>query len=62
MIKSLKIGMRQWAPTLKPEQNYRHFADDIRKCIVLRENVRILIQILLTFVPKGPIGNKSSLG
>ena len=32
-------------------------ADDIFKHIFLNENVRVLIQILLKFVPKGPIYN-----
>ena len=31
-------------------------ADDIFKCILLNENVRISIKISLKFVPKGPIG------
>ena len=35
-------------------------ADDIFKCIFLNENVRILIQLSLKFVPKGPIDNKSA--
>ena len=36
-------------------------ADDIFKCILLNENVRILIKISLKFVPKGPINNTSAL-
>ena len=36
-------------------------ADDIFKCIFLNENNRILIQISLKFVPRGPIGNKPAL-
>ena len=36
-------------------------ADDIFKRIFLNENVRILTQISLKFVPKGPIDNKSAL-
>ena len=36
-------------------------ADDISKCIFLNENVRILIQISLKFVPKGWIDNKPAL-
>ena len=35
-----------------PEQNGRHFADDIFKCIVLEETLNILIQISLKFVPR----------
>ena len=47
--------------TLRPRQNGRHFADDIIKCILLNENVWILIKILLKFVPKGPINNITAL-
>ena len=36
-------------------------ADDILKRIFLNENVSILIQISLKFVPKGLIDNKSAL-
>ena len=36
-------------------------ADGIFKCIFLNENIRMLIQISLKFVPKGPIDNKSAL-
>ena len=36
-------------------------ADDIFKCIFMNEKLRILIQISLKFVPKGPIDNKSAL-
>ena len=36
-------------------------ADNILKCIFLNENVSILIQISVKFVPKGPIDNKSAL-
>ena len=32
-------------------------ADDIFKCIILNENVRISIKISLKFVPKCPINN-----
>ena len=43
--------------TLRPRQNRRHFADDIFKCIFFNENVWLLFQISLKFVPKGPINN-----
>ena len=43
--------------TLRPRQNGRHFPDDIFKCIFLSENVRISIDFLLKYVPKGPINN-----
>ena len=45
----------QWLNTLRPRQNGRHFADDIFKRIFVNENARILIEISLKFVPKGPI-------
>ena len=41
--------------TLRPRQNGRHFPDDIFKCISLNENIWILIEISLNFVPRGPI-------
>ena len=41
--------------TLRPRQNGRHFADDIFKCIFIKENIWISIKISLKFVPKGPI-------
>ena len=47
--------------TLRPRQNGRHFPDDIFKCIFLNENVYILINIWLEFVPKGPIKNIAAL-
>ena len=43
-------------------QNGRHFADGIFKCILLNENIWILIEISLKFVPKSPINNYSSIG
>ena len=43
--------------TLRPRQNGRHFADYVFKCILLNENVWILLQISLNFVPKGPVNN-----
>ena len=47
--------------TLRPRQNGRHFADDTFKRIFVNENVRILIEISLKFVSKGPINNNPSL-
>ena len=46
---------------MKPEQNGRHFADNIFKCIFLNKNCRISVQIPLNFAPKGPTYNKQSL-
>ena len=47
--------------TLRPRQNGRHFADDTFTRIFVNENVTILIEITLKFVPKGPINNIPSL-
>ena len=47
--------------TLRPRQNGRQFPDDICKRIFLNQNVRILINISLEFVPKGPINNIPAL-
>ena len=47
--------------TLRPGQHISQFADDIFKCILLNENVWILITIWLKFVPKCPIDNNSAL-
>ena len=47
--------------TLRPSQNYRHFADDIFRCIFLNENVWISTNISLKCVPKGPINNIPAL-
>ena len=38
------------------------FTDDILKCIFLNENIRILIQFSLKFVPNGPIDNIPAIG
>ena len=47
--------------TLRPGQNGRYLADDTFKRFLLNENFRILIKILLKFVPKGPINNNPAL-
>ena len=47
--------------TLKLGKVGRHFPDDIFKCILLNENVFILIKISLKFIPKGPINNIPAL-
>ena len=46
---------------LRPRQNGCHLQDNIFRCIVLNENVWILIKTSLKFVPKGPINNIPSL-
>ena len=43
--------------TLRPKQNWRHFADEIFKCIFLNENVLVSLKISLKFVPKVPLNN-----
>ena len=47
--------------TLRQTQNGRHFPDAIFKWIFVNENARILINISLKFVPKGPINNIPAL-
>ena len=47
--------------SLRPRQNERHFADDTFKRIFVNENVRILIEISVKFVPNGPINNIPAL-
>ena len=47
--------------TLRPRRNEQHFAEDIFKRIFFNENVWILIQISLKFVPNGPINNIPAL-
>ena len=47
--------------TIRQRQYGRHFAEDIFKYIILNENVWMLIQVLLNFIPKGPINNIPAL-
>ena len=47
--------------TLRPRQYSRHFPDDIFNFIFLNENVWILLQISLKFVPKVRINNIPAL-
>ena len=47
--------------TLRQRQNGCHFADDTFNRIFVDENVRILIEFSLKFVPKGPINNIPAL-
>ena len=47
--------------SLRPRRNRRYNADDIFKCIFLRENVWIPTKISLMFVPKRPINNIPAL-
>ena len=47
--------------SLRPRRNGRYNADDIFKCIFLKENVWFPTKISLKFVPKGPINNIQAL-
>ena len=47
--------------TLRPRQNGHHFADDIFKCIFLKEDVWTALKISLKFVPKVRINNIPAL-
>ena len=47
--------------TSRPRQNDRYFSDDNFKGIFLNENIYILINMSLKFVPNGPINNIPSL-
>ena len=47
--------------TLRPRQNGRHFVEDTFKRIFMNENVRILTNISLKFVPKCLINNIPAL-
>ena len=38
-----------------------HFSDYILESIFISDNACILIQILLKYIPKGPVDNKSAL-
>ena len=47
--------------SLRPRRNRSYNADDIFKCIFLKENVWTLTKISLKFVPKSPIDNVPAL-
>ena len=47
---------------MMPEQNGHHFADNIFKCVFLKEEVCNLIEIPLKFIAMGPIDNKLLFG
>ena len=46
---------------LRPRDNGRHFPDYIFKCIFLNNNIRILIEVSLKFVPNVSINNNPAL-
>ena len=60
-LHSLPFLSDKFINTLRPRQNGRHFADDTFKCIFVNENARILIQISLKLVHKGPFNNIPAL-
>ena len=47
--------------TLSLRQNGLHFPDDIFNCIFFNENIWIVTEISLKFVPKGAINNIPAL-
>ena len=47
--------------SLRSRQNGHHFIVNTFKCFFFNENVWILINISLQFVPKGPINNMAAL-
>ena len=47
--------------SLRPRQNRRHFPDDILKCIILKDNVWISLEISLKFVAAVRINNIPAL-
>ena len=58
-IKVLKIIGK--IDKLRLSQDGCHFPDNILKCILLNENVRIPIKFSLKFGSKGPVNNISAL-
>ena len=56
-----EIWHMSYINSLRQRQNCRQFADDTFKQFFQNENVWILIEISLKFVPKAPINNISSL-
>ena len=57
----IAVGRQPWGSTLRQRQNGRHFADVLFKCVFLKENMCVVIEISLKFIPEGPIDNKSAL-
>ena len=61
MTKTFSLANGDQVNTFRPRQNCCHFADDIFKCIFLKENVRLSIKISPKFVPKFWINNIPAL-
>ena len=59
ILSNVGVGecIQQPSISLRLRRNGRYNAEDIFKCIFLKENVWIPTKILLKFVPKGPINN-----
>ena len=55
------IPRGRWVNSLRPRRNGRYNADDIFRCLFVKENVCIPTKISLKFVPKGPINNLPAL-
>ena len=53
----LRCRPMQIFETLRPRQHRRYFDNDICKCFILNENIWILIQISMKFVPSGQTNN-----
>ena len=51
----------QYVYTLRPEQNGRHFTDEIFTSIFLSENCLVLIKFPLKSLPKDPINNELAM-
>ena len=56
-----KVVLLSWFTSLRPRQNWRHFADNVLKCNFLNENVWIPVEISLKFIPKSLINNIPAL-
>ena len=61
LLTHICVTRPQWVNTLRPRQNGRHVADDTFKRIFANENVKILVEISLKFVPERPINNIQEL-
>ena len=55
------LSQPQCVNTLRQRQNGCHFPKNIYKCILVNENVWVLIKISLKFVPNDPISNIPAL-
>ena len=62
-ITHISLGWHELTPpeSSPPEQNGRHFADNVFRCIFVNEKSYILIKIALKFAAEGPISNNEAL-